>query len=68
MGQRIGSLWKHEKDGKKYTTGKMSALAGINIPAGQEVTVAIVRNEKKTPDNNQPDAFIEIWENKEGGQ
>jgi len=68
VGTRIASVWKHEKDGKSYTTGKMSSPCGINIPAGVEVTVAIVRNDKKTPDNNQPDAFIEIWETKEGGQ
>lgn len=61
MGIRIASLWKHEKDGKSYTTGKMSSPCGMNIPAGAEVTVAIVRNEDKTPGDKRPDAFIEIW-------
>ena len=65
MGIRIASVWKHEKDGKSYTTGKMSSPAGINIPAGVEVTVAVVRNESKTPGDNKPDAFLEIWEDRQ---
>ncbi len=61
MGVRIAALWRHLEDGKRYVSGEISVDTGLVLIPGQKLMCRIVNNEKKTPGDKYPDAFLEAW-------
>jgi len=65
MGQRIGALWRRDKDGVQTITGTMESDVGVNLPAGAKLGISIVKNDKKVEGDNLPDFHLEAWVQKE---